>query len=116
MSSSKSSSASSTDNFDQRAGADGGGIALGGGGEITIIDEFPEQVGEFALKILDVVQNSQSIQSQSTDATVKSIETIASREQSSALFAQDLLEKVTPIALIGGVVVLGVVFLRQRKR
>ena len=61
MSSSKSKSSSSstttteTTNTDARVGAEGEAIAVGGEGTLNInnIDEFPEEVGTFANKILD---------------------------------------------------------------
>lgn len=115
MNSSRSKSASTSNQEDSRAAVDGdNGIAVGGGGTVNITDEFPEEVGEFANEVLDVLKIAQVNNAASTGVALEGIRTVAEREQSSGLFLQDLTSNITPIVLIGGVVILGSIYLRNR--
>lgn len=98
MSSSKSSSSSESRNYDQRVAADNGAIAVGAGG--YIVNEFPEEVADFASELTDIVLKSVETSENAVNSSIDGLQAVAQREQSSALFAQDILEKITPIALI----------------
>lgn len=95
---SSSSSSSTTNNVDNRVAADNGAISLGQGA--TFVNEFPEEVSEFAKDLTDIVLKSVETSNSAVNQSIEGVKAIAEREQSSALFAQDLLEKLTPAILI----------------
>ena len=128
MSSSKSKSSSSsntttnTENTDARVGAEGEAIAVGGEGTLNIsnIDEFPEEVGEFANKILDVLvtvtETTASSANKASDAAISSVEGIAARSQSSGLLLQDLTDNIVPIVAIAAAGVVGYAYFKRKGR
>jgi hypothetical protein len=114
MSSSKSSSTARTSNTDNRVTADGSSIAIGTDG--TYINEFPEEVADFAHELTNIVKASVATSDKAVKTSIEGLQAVTQREQSSALFAQDLLKKVTPIALIAGVTFIGYAYFVKGKR
>lgn len=111
---SKSSSSAETRNTDNRVAADGSGIAIGQGA--SYINEFPEEVGDFARQLGDIVMASVKTSDNAVKTSIEGLQAVTQREQSSALFAQDILEKITPIALILGVTVIGYSYFVKGKK
>lgn len=123
MSSSKSksssNSSSSTENIDARAGAEAGSIAIGGGGSVSIVDEFPEEIGAFANRILETLEKVTGDVSKSAQAgaaaSIASVQSVAERSQSTGLIFQDIIKQVQPVALIAAAGVVGLALLRKGK-
>lgn len=116
MSSSKSSSASETTQIDGRVASEGEAeIIIGGGGSVQITDEFPEAVGDFANNILATLNRSLDLNQNISQGSVAAVKTIAARDQSSALFAQDILDNLLPIAGLAAVTFIAYTYFKRRK-